>query len=344
VTTSRAHILVRLDANHHIGMGHAIRVSAILDLLKTPHSTTVAGDLGLISDLFSAKRTNIVPVKDTEAFFALISTTQPDLILVDHPRLGPNFWRRLSKYNSCAASIVALDDEGGDVEAELIVNSTILDQYHRYPLLRPQATLLCGAKYALIRPVFAETKWQNSSGSSVVIVVGSGDRARDWALHLMSGKVELNNWGKVRMIVGRAFPDMDRLWRSCDSLGVSLESGISAEAMAQALSQARVALITGGMIVFEALAVGVPTVVYPQMENMIPEAKWFAERGCLVDLGHEGGMNCGLVEETVGLLLSSSSKCLTMSLAQRAIIDGRGMVRAAKAISDLLCSSSKSEF
>jgi spore coat polysaccharide biosynthesis predicted glycosyltransferase SpsG len=336
--TGNAHILVRLDANHLIGLAHAIRVSAILDLLKVPHRITVAGADELIAGFFPGQRLLPVSVEDPNAFFSSIGESRPDLILVDHPRLGHNFWHGLS-VSAGDIPVVAIDDEGGEMEANLVINGTVLDQYHRYPLLRPPARLLLGREYALIRPIFGETPWRNPPEPSVIIVVGSADRARDWALYLMSGNVDLSLWGKVRMIVGRAFPDMARLQHDCDALGVILESGISGESMAEALSQASLALITGGMIVYEALAVGVPAIVFPQIENLIPEARWFAQRGCIVDLGYEGGTNSGLVSEAVGRLLSSSSERLAMSSAQRATIDGFGMLRAAKEIDDLLADS-----
>lgn len=341
LATGHAHILVRLDANHKIGLAHAIRVSAVLDLLKAPHRITVTGAGERIIDFFPGQRLLPVCVEDNDAFFSLIGEIQPDLILVDHPRPGHSFWHGLS-VSAGDIPVVSIDDEGGEVDADLVINGTVLEQYHRYPRLRPQAKLLVGRDYALIRPVFGETAWRNPTESSVVIVVGSGDRARDWALHLLSGKIDLSSWGTVRMIVGRAFPDMARLRHDCDALGVSLESGISGEGMAEALSQASVALITGGMIAYEALAVGVPAIVFPQIENLIPEAQWFAQRGCIVDLGYEGGMNSSLVSEAVGRLLSSSSVRLVMSLSQRATIDGHGMVRAAQAIDGVLADGTAS--
>ncbi len=335
LATGHTHILVRVDANHEIGLAHAIRVSAILELLKLPHRLTVAGAGELITDFFPGQRLFPVNIGSHNAFLSLIDRSRPDLILVDHPRPGHNFWHEISM---CAGDIpvVSIDDEGGEVDADLVINGTVLDQYHHYPLLRPQASLLLGREYALIRLVFGATPWRNPRESSVVIVVGSGDRARDWALHLMSGNIDVSSWGKVRMIVGRTFPDMARLRHDCDGLGVSLESGISGAGMAEALSQASVALITGGMIVYEALTVGAPAIVFPQIENLVPEAQWFAKKGCIVDLGYAGGTNSGLVSHAVSRLLSSPSKRIAMSSIQRATIDGRGMLRASKAIDGLL--------
>lgn len=329
------HLLLRLDANHGIGLAHAIRVAAILALLDMPHRVTVAGDGELLADFFPTARHHPLAGDGKDEFFALLRQTSPGLILVDHPRPGAGFWAKL-KVHAGAIPVVAIDDEGGDVDADLVINGTVLDEYHRYPVLRTQAKVLTGGLYSLIRPVFAESRWQNPATPAVTIVVGSANRARDWALHLVSGKYDVRRWGKVRMIVGRAFPDMAALAERCGRLGVALQSGVSGEEMACAMASAQTVLITGGMVVYEALAVGVPAVVFPQIENLIPEARWFAQRGCIVDLGFDGGMDEALVAAAVDRMLSSPAERGTMSQAQSAIVDGRGMARAAMAIGSIL--------
>lgn len=334
-TIRRAHILVRLDANHVIGLAHAIRVAAILNLLTEPYQLSIVGNGDLIGDFFQNHHHYLIEKNRETDFFSQVDEVHPDVVLVDHPRPGSNFW---SKLRGCKGtfSVVAIDDEGGGVEADIIFNGTVLESYHHYPLANAQARVLLGPAYTLIRPEFRLTPWKNPDKSCVVIVVGSGDIACKWALYLVSGNLNLRGWGAVRMIVGRAFPEMNRLQHNCDVLGVSLSSGLTGQQMANVLSQASVALITGGMIVYEALAVGVPAVVFPQIQNLIPEAKWFAQRGCIVDLGYENGMDINLVSKSVDKLLESSSDRVAMSNLQRAVIDGHGMGRAAAEIDGLL--------
>jgi len=328
-------ILVRLDANHDIGLAHAIRVSSILALLSEPYRVTVAGQGAQITDFFNGQHVILDSAESDDVFFQLINDIKPSLILVDHPKLGHDFWHFLAEFSG-AIPVVAIDDVGGAVDADLILNGTVLDEYHNYPMAGSSARLLVGSDYTLIRPVFSLTPWCNPQESSVVIVVGSGDRACEWALQLMSGQLDLSLWGKVDLIVGRAFPKMVQLQRDCDSRGVTLQSGLSGAAMALALSRASVALITGGMIVYESLAVGVPAVVFPQIDNLIPEANWFSQLGCISDLGFNTGMNIFHVEQSILSLLESQSKRMMMSAIQRSTIDGQGMHRAAAEIGKLL--------
>lgn len=106
--------------------------------------------------------------------------------------------------------------------------------------------------------------------------------------------------------------------------------------MAEIFAATSVALITGGMVVYEALASGIPAVVFPQEKNLIPETRWLASKGAVLSLGFDGGMDMNRVSEAVSRLLDDKHLSSDMSQRQRSLIDGRGMARAAKAISELL--------
>lgn len=324
------HILVRVDANHVVGLAHAIRVSEILPLLSMPHRLTVIGEGNLLAEFFPDAQIEFL-TGEPNNFSALVRAMSPDLVLVDHPHPGCDFWSDLRR-DAVAVPIVAIDDFGGELDADLIINGTVLHQYHHYPNLKKHAKLKVGAAYSLVRPIFSTSRWRDPADPCVLIIVGSGDRARDWALQLVIEE----SWGPVKMIVGRAFPDLDKLIRRCDGAGVALETGLSGEKMASAMSQASLVLITGGMIVYESIAVGVPAVVFPQIDNTIPEAHWFAQKGCITDLGFDGGMDPKVISSKVRDLLSDPSMRNEMSMAQAQVIDGLGMFRAASAINAIL--------
>jgi spore coat polysaccharide biosynthesis predicted glycosyltransferase SpsG len=323
-------ILICLDADHEIGLGHAVRTSAVLAALGRPVRVAVAGEGAQLKTFFpGAQRFAANDAAGAVTAFA------PDLVLADPARADAAWWSAL---DAAAGTIpmAAIDDFGGDVIADLVINGTVLEQYHRYPCLRAGARVLAGAGYALLRAEFGEQRWREPAAPQVTIVVGSGDAARDWALWLVSGQLAMEGWGRVRMIVGAAFPDKPLLERACRERGVVLEHGLTATQMAQALAGSTLALTTGGMVVYEAVAVGVPLVVFPQMANMIPEIAWLARAGCVTDLGADGGHDATRVGNALAHLLASRDERSAMSAAQRAVTDGRGVHTAAQAINALL--------
>lgn len=325
------HLVVRLDANHRIGFGHAVRVAALLVLLLPRHRLTVVGTGEMLRHWFPEATCLELPEDEGSLFLQMLPSLAPDLVLVDQPHLDANFWRKLHSLN--LAPVVAIDDEGGAVQADLVINGTVIDTYHHYPVLAVESTKLLGSRYALLRPDFMATPWRDPVDGPVLAVIGSGERARRWAFSLAEA---LTVPAPLMMVVGAGFPDPEALSAICAARGIGLLHGLSGTALAAALANARVALITGGMIVYEALAVGVPSVVFPQESNLLPEIAWFAARGSLVDMGYLDGEDPAQVATAVVALLDDPTRRRVMSMVQRSLVDGAGIVRVAAAINQLL--------
>jgi spore coat polysaccharide biosynthesis predicted glycosyltransferase SpsG len=324
-------LLLRIDANHRVGFGHAVRSSALVATLRLVTELVVAGDdLHALASFFPSARLRSV---ERDNLTAILDSEQPDAVLVDLPRHTPNMW---SVLRGNGRPVIAVDDEGGAVTADLVINGTVLDDYHLYPALSSRGRALVGSAYTLLRPAFGTTPWRNPDRRSVAVVVGSGERAWRWAFALMGHGLDRSNWGEVSFVVGASCAEIETLRQASDRAGVRLISGLDAPALANLLARSRVALITGGMILYEALAVGVPAVVFPQIPNLIPEAAWFAARGAIRDLGFEGGMDMALVGTAVRNLLRDRAEAGTQSTRARALVDGRGLDRAARVVEALL--------
>jgi UDP-2,4-diacetamido-2,4,6-trideoxy-beta-L-altropyranose hydrolase len=326
------HLLVRVDADDRVGVGHAVRTSALLDVVGIPLQLTVIGSGEALAAFFPRAQIEPAPASFPE-LTKIVSEQGHDAVLIDLPRGARWPWALLRGLGRPA---IAIDDEGGDIVADLVLNGTVLETYHDYPCLSGGARALVGARYALIRPEFGRVRWRQPPERSIIIVVGSGERAREWSFALASGAIQWCRWGKTSMIVGTAFPKFRALMKACQGAGIMLRSGLSARDLAGLLARSSVALTTGGMIVYEALAVGAPTVVFPQIGNLVPEAEWFAAKTCVRNLGFDGGMDMTKVIREVDAVLRDHSLAQMLSERARSIVDGRGMQRAAAAIADLL--------
>lgn len=335
MTDSRPHhkitILVRLDANHTIGYAHAVRTMALLENLDISYNLHVVGNGEKLGELFPmADAVTFLDVGDEEPFERIVALLHPDLILIDHPRPSQELWQaaRQSPFNL----VCAIDDEGGDVPADMIINGTILKQYHVYRNLPEGAEVLCGGKYALLRKPFAQANWSRPPSPSITIIIGSGRRAEKWAHYLLSDVISRQSCDATTMIVGNFFPSAQTLRKKCLKQGVEFVQGCNADEMAQRMANSSLVLITGGMIIYEALAVGVPAVVFPQEPNLPPESEWFERHGCIINLGYDGGMVAHQVEEAIDRILNNDDISSEISNAQKRTIDGNGMSRAANAI------------
>ena len=164
-TTNLPHLVARLDATHESGMAHAIRVNAILREMARPHRLTVIGRGEPLQRFFpDAARLDPDAVGAGRPWESAVAALRPDLLLIDLPRALEVRWAALRA--AYAGKIALIDDWGGAVDADLIINGTVLDAYHHYPAARAGATILAGPRYALLRPAFRRCLWRSSAAAA----------------------------------------------------------------------------------------------------------------------------------------------------------------------------------
>jgi spore coat polysaccharide biosynthesis predicted glycosyltransferase SpsG len=323
-------LLIRLSANHRIGLGHAVRIGGLMEILTTAPDLVVVGEGDLWRPFLPQARHRPVADDDLAALAAVIDDERPDAVLVDFPWHSPEMWQTLRR---CKGPLIVIDDEGGFVPADLVINGTVLPDYHHYTGLSGPA--LVGAHYTLLRPPFGATPWRGTPGK-LICVVGSGEDARLWGNALprliqQSGQT----FTETVIVVGGAFPDGESLRADAGACSIAVLQNLSAQDLASAMAGAEMAIITGGMIVYEALAVGVPAIVFPQIPNLVAEAHWFAAHGAIIDLGIHGGHDADKLGTAIAHL-RQPGQAATLSAAAQAIIDGAGLARVAAAVDSVL--------
>jgi spore coat polysaccharide biosynthesis predicted glycosyltransferase SpsG len=322
------HIVLCTEANHEVGLGHAVRCAGLLRLVKLPFKLTVVGNGPLLQEFFPHAQ-QIGMTGWTYLDWSQWALASVDLVLADIPFYRDRDWERI---RFAGAPLAVIDDHGGDIPADIVINGTVLPENHSYIGSRRPLRLFTGGDYALIRPEFVATPWHGMGSGRVTIVVGGGDRARDWVLSLAISARSTFTANKLDIVVGSAFPEMDRLRAICQTEGIELHTGLPAAVLAARLAASAAVLITGGMILYEAMAVRVPAVVFPQIQDLVPEAAWFATRGACFDLGHD---NMSPIDAAylINKILADPGLSMSMSERQRQLIDGHGMERAARILS-----------
>lgn len=180
-------ILIRMDADHHVGLAHAVRVSRLLAVGRMCFGTAWDFEVHLMGHVpeyanFFKPTTQVHGFSEKEdhedararAVVRVAAEIDADVVMVDHPYLGLKSWRIFS---TGGCPVIAIDDVGGPVIADVILNGTVLDAYHHYPHMADRNFIHCGGKYALINPCFGERRWKNPPDASLITVIGSGDRA-----------------------------------------------------------------------------------------------------------------------------------------------------------------------
>jgi len=319
--------ILRVDADSRIGYGHAVRTAALLSALPAGE-TLICGKVERFETLFPGARQIDAPTNPAECCEVMASQAT-DVLICDSPLLDDTFWQAITNWN--IAPVVAIDDYGGMVDADLILNGTVLPEYHFYPALRPGGRTCCGGAYALLRPYFRQHAWTEPNEACITVVAGSGLRAARWVSSLLDGGC-LNGWtARVQLVVGWGFYDVALLERARRA-NIAVSQGLDGRKLAELLAESTLLLATGGMIVYEALAAGVPSIIFPQEDNMIAEAAWFGQHGGIVNLGVDGGWSSVEVRSALALVFNNPERRLQLSASGRLLVDGKGVQRAATEI------------
>lgn len=316
------------DVSSVIGTGHVARCRALINHLPFQSiSLTVFGSGCELRNYFPEAK--IVKIKD----WSRLQTAEPiegfDLLILDIPMYCKLPWELISNLK---VKKIVIDDHGGYVAGDVIVNGTVLNQYHIYEPLCDHAKYYIGPEYSIINPIFSQHRWSLKNSNTLTIIVGSGKEAGDWLISLMISFKKNPSSAKINVVVGKTFQEIKVIQSLTDSLGVNLYQDLTPSALSNLFLQSTVILATAGMVMYEAIASNIPIVAYPQIEDLIGEAAWFHQKGACINLT-SAGKNTEDAIRTAFELMKNKKKLLRMSKIQRALVDGRGIERICKIIS-----------
>jgi spore coat polysaccharide biosynthesis predicted glycosyltransferase SpsG len=315
--------LLRLDADSRIGMGHAVRCASLIQALGRPTDVTLVGSGEALGHFFP--KAKIWPrwtseVRGQTYDFGLIDVASDCGAEVEAAR------------NVCSAPLCAIDDYGSPCAADLIVNGTGPAEQHAAAAESSTTQVLAGARFALIRPCFAAARRETPSARGVVIVVGSGRAAAHWLRALLDARHDWAAWGRVDLVIGAGFTEKKEVSSLAAEHGIRVHQNCSGEELAQRIADAGIAVLTSGMVMYEAMACGAATLAFPHVAATRSETEWFAKRDCLLDLGSE--VDPDRIDHCVRRLRGCDVERTRLAQNAAAAVDGQGLERVARAILD----------
>ncbi|MCG6167590.1 DUF354 domain-containing protein [Leptospira sp. FAT2] len=94
-------------------------------------------------------------------------------------------------------------------------------------------------------------------------------------------------------------------------------------------------ICAGGVMLYELAALGVPSLSVAAEIHEIMNIKYFEMKGTTVSLGYEKNMDPGLVKKKIERIIANSESRLSLSRSGKALLDGRGIERVVKILTDI---------
>ncbi len=314
--------LFRVAAGARIGYGHLRRATVLARALRRPCAISVRGG-GVVPAEWTPAPRNV------RAALAL----GPRLLVVDDPRAGEATpWIREARRRGVPTA--SLHDLGiAAVPSDLAIDGSL--RVTRTPL--PAARRLTGVDYAVLDVAVRrrQPRRAKTGRPRVLVSFGGGDHR---ALLAAAIDALTRSLPHAHLVVptglGRALPGMPSGSFPWPSSTTSVEVVTARDGLAPLLARADMAVLGGGLTLYEAAALGVPAIAVPVVPAQRPTIDAFVRAGTAVAVrsgaGHEA--TARRLAARARQLWDDSQARAHMAARGIATVDGRGAQRVARAL------------
>jgi spore coat polysaccharide biosynthesis predicted glycosyltransferase SpsG len=352
-------VLFRVAGGHRLGFGHIVRAMSLANTLGVPpwlsvrgteRARRVARQLGAQLDERSLE----------ELLTAGEQTGETRLVVIDDPNRH-TAERALALARKHHAAVASVHDLGiAPIASDLAIDGSIVSLRRHWP----SAQALLGSRYAVLdaeiarlrayRTARVDTASAHPTPSMpfideqprVVISLGGGKRAGlSWRL----GRELAIGLPDVQVIVAAGFGSGRGPHGRKDAHGGlmrNLRPLRAPEELRLELARATVAIVAGGVTLYEAAALGVPAVALAVVPAQRPTIAGFVRVGAASAAGDasvDAAGVIGCVMRRVSRLLADARARELMTVAACAAVDGRGSQRVALALERLMTKPSDAD-
>lgn len=255
-----------------------------------------------------------------------------DWLVVDHYALDAQ-WE--STLLGLVPRLLVIDDLANRPHlcCVLIDQSLDLSGAARYAGLVPPACMqLLGPHFALLRPQFAAMRSQSLARRDadqrlerVLLFMGGSDPHNETARALQGLSQATRVMQHIDVVVGQGYPYLDDLRRQAQACRVPLQVHSQTPRMAELMTQADLAVTSGGGVSWEKCTLGLPSLVTIVGDNQSLIAHELAATGAQFLLGRAEAISVD--DYTHALNRLDSGLLAAMSAKARGICDGQGTQR-----------------
>ena len=324
-------IVIRADGSHEIGLGHIFRMLSLAQVLAAGgHQASFLSLLDERANAMVAKAgygLAIVDSGDGECVARALAQSPPDLLLNDVLDTTTGYMKAV---RPCAGRVANLDDRGpGGSLADIVVNS--LPCTYRRRSADPEPRYLEGPEYLIIGSNFRELMGRSSRHAAVcrrVLVTFGGSDTHGQTVRVARVLRTVDGLDHIDIVVGPSFAHGTELARTT-AADERVTVSCDVPNLAAIMDGHELAIVGGGITLFEAAAIGLPTLSIAWESFEAANARWCESQGfcCYLGRGHE--IDDRSISAGVGELLTN--RVLRQRMGERgpAAVDGRGLQRLA---------------
>jgi len=337
-------LLVRADADAVRGNGHIMRCLALIQawrdrggpawMLSRCSNAALRERIQAVGAEFLSLPADASMELDLQSTITLGAELSPIFIALDGYDFDLEFQRTL---RASGQRLLVIDDTVRLplYDADILLNQTLGASGLHY-VANPDATLLLGPEYALLRREFAQ--WRSrlhtvpETARKLLVTLGGSD-PDNVTFKVIEALRQLETVHlQIRVVAGPTNPHIADLSEAAASFPGSLELLTAVSDMPSLMAWADLAVTAGGTTCWELACMGVPALSLVLADNQRSVARELARAGIAVNLGWHADVSVERIATAVGGLVYSSFRRLRMSQQGRALVDGKGAARVASAL------------
>jgi spore coat polysaccharide biosynthesis predicted glycosyltransferase SpsG len=307
-------VLFRVAAGPRRGFGHLLRTLSLARALGVRPLLSLRGPAPVVETAL-ALGADVLAQSGLRSLKALA----PDIVVIDDPvRAAARRWIEAARRSG--ALVVTVHDLGvGCPDGDVVIDGSVTKS------ARPAGrTAFTGTRYAIIDPDLSTPpveRLARQNDRRVLVALGGGPR-RTTALAIAEAIAALDPRAEVRIAGGFDTP--------VPAPAPSVAWLPPARGLSRELHRANVAVVGGGVSLYEACSAGVPTVGLPVVPGQVPTVRAFGRRGAVVAMPFRSPGR--RTAAAVVALLDDPRRREVLKRRALRLVDGKGAMRAAAAV------------
>ena len=263
---SRRRIIIRVDANKQIGLGHFVRCLALAQILKEVFDVIfVCKDITqeIIANS-SLENSGYYLINENLEILNYINPST-DIVILDGYEFDINYQRAIK---STGCKLVCIDDmHSSEFDCDLIINhgpNILVEDYNGSSCTK----FALGHKYLLLRKPFQDAILSNRefTGTNNLLIVFGGSDIRGLTSKLLQEGI-YNHFEKTNIVLGSASHKNEDLIPFHNIPNIEFNHNIDADELVELIKKSDISICTPSGVSYEMATVGLGLVLCKVIDN-----------------------------------------------------------------------------
>jgi UDP-2,4-diacetamido-2,4,6-trideoxy-beta-L-altropyranose hydrolase len=315
---------IRVDGGGKIGYGHIVRCKALADILNKKDGCEILFFCKHLDTNSYARISNYKIVKlDSsiiEEDIRKIKSYDIDFLIIDVMEFDK---KKAEQFNTNFKCINIGGSGNGRIFSYVCIDGIVYKKCE----CKQRALYFKGPEYIIIRNSISKLRsicrYVRHNINNILLIFGGTD-IKDFTYKIIDILLEIGVVGNVTAVIGNSCKKLSL--RSSNK--VSILNNPKDEDIAKAMAACDVAIVNGGMVAYELIALGKPVIIYPVTYLQSRTARYLDR----IDISICGGSEVSkqFVVDSLSKLTYSRRKLISQQ--SKKIIDGKGLIRIANII------------